>query len=1664
MATAAMTELPAGFTVDPGELPEGFQVDQPKRKVGALETALRTAGEAAIPVVRTLGLALSTVARLGGQGAQEAVIGKTEELVGGMEGAYGQKPDEEMSTGGQVAGGVLSMPMAVLGQGVAPGVNRAAEVLKRGGTGTEAAVAGGVTGAVEQALIALPMHLGGKVAEKVGGGVLRQAGAGAATGAAINVPAGIAGRAAESAAVPEGEGFKDLKQEPLDTKSVLVDAGVSAALGAVGAGRARARVKAAAPEFPAAKMENVGDGKFRAPNGATVTKEDWAGASQRVRDGWMTEEPKTEAPAEPKTPTPEDELKRVQEEHPSGPVAEVARQVALEREKKAKLKGDAEELRRAAHSTTDEDLRKALLKRADKMDPPEKVPTGEAREIENPDEPYQGKKIPKPDVIEGQPPIKTEPTGKIPVGEAREVPEPYEGAKIPTGETKEVTGSGVQPEPDKVPVGAAKELYIPPEKRNAADEAPKQEGVQQERVQGNEVGQAAEAGAGDSVQRAAPSAGEKKPVAPEAPDEVFDLGLPKIDEGFMAEQQRSRRVSLPKPEPRGIEQARRALEDGIKNGNVDKDGGALALWALGKNPNLAHDLRIEAKSEHPKFPTAKGAYDSANKVVQLFGGGRQNAQTAAHEILHHSERMMPAIVQAGIRREWRKQLGEAMAKATPEQRELYRDAIRAVMKNDKGAYDRVIEGFTNKKLELEAYKLLNPSEFWAVNAARILNDKYASRGSWRAQAKQWLREMIEHVKSTVGLRSDAAVLNALNDILNPKVTKGLRADAKMMSKGGGKEVRLDAGQTEELDLGQAPSKRTLPEETRATVAERKLFDRFNRVAKLQETQAPKSNDADIYLADQLYQGRAQYRGDVLEREFIKPLGKQLEAAQKAGVTVRDADDYLMALHAPERNREIARINPKMQDGGSGLTNKQAKAVIDGFTPEQRAHLDKIAATVHAMNKQKLDAMVDDGLITAEVRDELNRKYKKYVPLKTLDEEDSFRGIGQGYAMRANDIKEALGRKSKAGSPIAASLMDASRSIVRGEKARVDQAIWKYASDKAAQDFIKPYDEASPPPEVMGRKKGSDGQVRAVVDPQKVRELTVDLVIGGEQKKVFVADELLRDQIKKLATTNDPGAFLGAIGKGTSLIGRMLTEFNPAFTLPNAVRDAITIGVRAKASGLDTGKVMAGIPKAWAAISKYKLDPKSADAKEYAEFLATGGKTGAYGVTDLSDTMKRLERAGASLGYDEHKGGAGRKIKNVLKDAAHWMSNANEVMEYAGRFSAYQQARAAGKTAREAAAVAKEITVNFNRSGEYGRTMNSVLVFANAALQGLRNSIVYAKSPTVRYNMLKLVALGAAAQAWNEFGGGMDTETGEPNANTQSDSMADKNFMAMLPGSRSGVKIPLPPEYAWLYALGRRTYRAVSQGTVAKDTAGAIGNLIDAVLPVRMPEADSGALSAAKAITPTLVAPYVDLLTNQNYFGQKLVPDQHDEKSPAPYFTTSRTTTSDIAKTISEIANVATGGDKVKPGASQRVLGPIVAPEGIEHLVGFYTGGVGQLAMQSKNLVKGATQGKPVDVNKIPIANRFVFDEPKSYASRRYKELTPDFEYARDYRKAGTPEKIDSKIQRALPEFEASERELRVLFKRLRAATSSGENAEPIQQQIKAAQSRVVRAYNGQPVQ
>lgn len=404
---------------------------------------------------------------------------------------------------------------------------------------------------------------------------------------------------------------------------------------------------------------------------------------------------------------------------------------------------------------------------------------------------------------------------KVPAGEATEItPEnvtPAPGLpdeKLPVGEATEITPENVKPAPEvkehpevaKIRQDIAKKREAEVKKQQAADELraaaaaetdPEVKAAMIKRADAiapaktEKTNDAASKPVGtDAVRKEAgqegvQEGGDAGTQAAKGGEEALSLDLPKIDAGLLDLQQRAAERAAPSsaPTPRGRRQVRRALERGIAEGTLDKDGASLALWALDRNENLARGLRVEVLQPE-KGSVAKGSYNSATQIVKLFQGN-DNPQTAMHEILHHSERMMPEAVQQGIHRAWQRALKAEMEGASPERRAAM-EALNKVSSNDMTALDSVKRAFKDGVLKQEDYQYVNPTEYWAVNGARIMHERFTGRGSWRAQARQWLREMIEHVKGTVGVRSDSALLKALNEVLDPESNTGTQRSERMI--------------------------------------------------------------------------------------------------------------------------------------------------------------------------------------------------------------------------------------------------------------------------------------------------------------------------------------------------------------------------------------------------------------------------------------------------------------------------------------------------------------------------------------------------------------------------------------------------------------------------------------------------------------------------------------------------------------------------------------------------------------------------------------------------------------------------------------------------------------------------------------------------------------------
>jgi hypothetical protein len=142
----------------------------------------------------------------------------------------------------------------------------------------------------------------------------------------------------------------------------------------------------------------------------------------------------------------------------------------------------------------------------------------------------------------------------------------------------------------------------------------------------------------------------------------------------------------------------------------DPDATSLAEWVRGNSPGVKAADRQAA----------------AAGIVAAFKGGMQTEDTLK-SVLASSVKVMPQAARKGVRREW------------------YR--AQAAAKKSGGAVPAL-------------------GDFWAAKAPTLLHEKFTGRGSWRAQAKGWLKGATAHVQSTVGLRADDPSLQAMNSLLD----------------------------------------------------------------------------------------------------------------------------------------------------------------------------------------------------------------------------------------------------------------------------------------------------------------------------------------------------------------------------------------------------------------------------------------------------------------------------------------------------------------------------------------------------------------------------------------------------------------------------------------------------------------------------------------------------------------------------------------------------------------------------------------------------------------------------------------------------------------------------------------------------------------------------------
>lgn len=226
------------------------------------------------------------------------------------------------------------------------------------------------------------------------------------------------------------------------------------------------------------------------------------------------------------------------------------------------------------------------------------------------------------------------------------------------------------------------------------------------------------------------------------------------------------------------------------------------------------------------------------------------------------------------------------------------------------------------------------------------------------------------------------------------------------------------------------------------------------VARFLESKGIKSTVIDDIIK---YESRLGYFVTDFERRYANPIQRSLKALGDKGATVEDVDLFLMARHAKERNASINSINPT-SFSGSGLSTSEAADILkDMESRPYIAELNEIAVMMDQMSKDKVNYMLQTGLINKYQHASLI-KYEHYVNLSGnkklgLDAYDVKSLGGKAFNLKGNDVIRATGRGTQAVDVLQNTMNSYLATLMRGQKNKVMMSILQMVEQNPDPTYV-----------------------------------------------------------------------------------------------------------------------------------------------------------------------------------------------------------------------------------------------------------------------------------------------------------------------------------------------------------------------------------------------------------------------------------------------------------------------------------------------------------------------------------------------------------------------------------------------------------------------------------
>ncbi len=751
-----------------------------------------------------------------------------------------------------------------------------------------------------------------------------------------------------------------------------------------------------------------------------------------------------------------------------------------------------------------------------------------------------------------------------------------------------------------------------------------------------------------------------------------------------------------------------------------------------------------------------------------------------------------------------------------------------------------------------------------------------------------------------------------------------------------------------------------------------------------------------------------------QEQQIKPL---LVKLNDLNIPREDFNDFLILRHAIERNDFVRKrnesvkgtndYNPNLTDGGSGELNgerltdayvKQVMARDYGMQWDNQsgswvggnqlaADMLNAAQDFDALNQAALDDELNYGLISREEFTELSDKFKYYVPMKGKKQDpaaplsrkeeidQNARGAGgiQKLSTKGAEGKKIRGRTgSQAFDPLANAYSQRLSTIIRGLKNKqFGERLYNLVQNNPNPDYWEILGEGEKIPSGM---------------------TSIGVKIDGKQKDVLIYDKRLRDALTAL-DVDQSGAIVRILRRVNRFLSAVNTSYNPEFVISNFARDVQTAlanvvgeqgmkGGKAKGiKGLKRAIIKDTLPsvgQVYKGLRGKKLSPEN--NKLWNTYLESGAKTDffyAKSPAEIADDINVLDQMarGTFTGSVRKKW---RAVTGLVEDA-------NGAVENGVRFATFKKARqylldqgvSEQQADAQAATLAKNLTVNFNRKGNSGELLNALYLFFNASVQGTANFARGMSSRRKQGMMASMATFGALITYLNQEVSDEEEGTGRTYYDNIPDYEKERNLIIMKnlfdpeADPKDYWKIPLPYGYNVLHLIGLNSAEVLSgekSGIQAASdlTSAAIGSFS----PVGFSSSENKALIAFKGATPQIVKPAVEAFFNENHFGAPIYREDFPFAPPTPASSRSMRSTPEFLKNTFEFLNEMTIGPF--EGGNLQQSGPIdISPDIANHLLTQFTGAAGTTAKRAGQLIAKLQSGEEIETREIPFIRKIM---------------------------------------------------------------------------------------------